>query len=134
MKWMMVLLALTVPVAAQPAKKQVTLEITLKDHIAFRRGGVWTPAGDAHVTNWYVRMPAAFFDGKKLTAAAEDYFYANLYGPTWKDGNGDGSRYMPVEAAARVLTAKEIAGQLWTTKNRQLVVFGTDGKVLEKLK
>ena len=40
---------------------------------------------------------------------------------------------MPKELKARVLTRPEIDSKLRTTKNKQLVVFGADGKVIEKL-
>lgn len=126
---------MSLPSFAAPKSTEVTLEVTLTDNLGIRRGpnGAWTPMGAPHVSSWFIRVPQKFLRANKLTPAAEDYFYASLYGPTWKQGNDDGSRYMPVEAKVRVLTAKEIAGALWTQQNRKLVVFGPDGNVREKL-
>ena len=129
----MLLLALVVGPALADAKKPLTLELTLTDNLGFRHGSEWKAAGSPHVTTWWVRMPAPFFDGKKLTPAAEDFFYAQLYGPTWKNGNDDGSRYMPVEVKVRVLKDKEVAEKPWEAKKGKLTVYGPDGKVVEKL-
>lgn len=126
---------MSLPAVAAPKSADVTLEVTLTDNLGIRRGpkGEWTPMGAPHVSVWFIRVPPKFLRGGKLTPAAEDFFYASLYGPTWKQGNDDGSRYLPVEAKVRVLTAKEVASALWTQQNRRLVVFAPDGSVREKL-
>lgn len=125
----------SLPAFADHKSSDVTLEVTLTDNLGIRRGpnGAWTPMGAPHVSTWFIRVPPKFLRSNKLTPAAEDFFYASLYGPTWKQGNDDGSRYLPVEAKVRVLTAKEIATALWTQQNRKLVVFALDGTVREKL-
>jgi|GEM_PF-1279518 len=134
MKSLIMLLALVgAGTASGGEKKPLTLELTLTDNLGFRIGGQWKAPGEPHVTTWFVRMPAAFFDGKKLTAVAEDAFYAQLYGPTWKNGNDDGSRYMPVSIKVRVLKDKEVAEAPWAKKGGKLTVYGPDGKMIEKL-
>jgi hypothetical protein len=129
------LLAMAVGAPVVAAPKVVTLELTLTDNLGFRRGPnrEWTAVGQPHVTTWFVRMPAAWLDGKKLTAQAEDFFFAQLYGgPGWKNGNDDGSRYMPQEVKVRVIDAKEAAGKPWTAKRQQLAVYAPDGKVTKE--
>lgn len=128
------LLAVLVPFiafAAGKTGKPVTLELTLVDDLGLPIGGTWRPTGSPHTTKWFARVPPSWFDAKsgRLTKQGEKHFYANLYGPTWEQGNDDGSKYIPIDLKARALSDKEVAARPWVAANRNLAVFAEDGSV-----
>jgi hypothetical protein len=59
-------------------------------------------------TNTYVyAVPDAWIENATLSADGFEKVYAHLYGATWRSGNDDGSRYIVLDASARVLPATD---------------------------
>ena len=81
--------------------------LTLEDALAFYRPAVedytFNPA--ATLTNrWHYAIPADWLaaDGT-LPPARLEVLLCHLYGPSWRQGNDDGSRYVVVRADIAVL-------------------------------
>jgi hypothetical protein len=110
-----------------------TLELTLEDTLAFDHDGVWVPGARTQKTTWFARVPGALFEGGQVARAVEEAFFSQIYGASWKLGNGDGSRYMPLTLSARELSDDEVAAQPWVAQRRTLYVFGDDGALKEQI-
>jgi hypothetical protein len=85
----------------------IRIEVTIKDTMAF-----WNNALETHTfnpngycpTNTYVfEVPDAWIADGVLTAAGLERVFVHLYGPSWRVGNEDGSKYIVLESSSRVL-------------------------------
>lgn len=81
------------------------VEITIEDTLAFYR-----PDADTYVVNpsvrpkkstWVYDVPATLVADGALTEAGLERVFAQLYGPTWRQGNADGSRYTVISVVSR---------------------------------
>lgn len=55
----------------------------------------------------YLRVPALLLDQGELRPDQLDLIFAYLYGPGWRDGNEDGSRYVWRDLKVRRLSSAE---------------------------
>lgn len=87
----------------------VRVEVTIKDTMAFWDDylGTYTfnPDGYAPTNVWVFEVPDAWVSGGALTDAGLEGVCCYLYGATWRQGNGDGSRYVVLESRSRRLPA-----------------------------
>lgn len=87
------------------------IEVTIKDTMAFwddyLSAYTFDPNGYAPTNTYVYLVPDDWLSGGTLEPDALERVYAHLYGATWRQGNGDGSRYQVLETRARVLPADD---------------------------
>ena len=86
------------------------VQLTLKDALMFPSGGI-SPATYACVI--FLRVPPDWLAGQQLKPEGFEKVFEKMYGPTWRQGNSDGSRYHVMSQQARVLTPEEEAAAPW---------------------
>lgn len=80
----------------------------------------------------YLRAPAHWLENGQLTQAAKDAVLAKLYGPDWKNGNSDGSRYVVLSFGCRPMSATEEASGAWRKTPHSWYYRVAPGDRLEK--
>ena len=61
----------------------------------------------------FCRVFGDWVEGGELAAARVEAFYEYLYGATWRRGNEDGSRYLPVSTTCQLLSEEEKVAKPW---------------------
>ena len=95
--------------ARYPRQVDAFIRLTIEDTLAFYNPAIgdYTWRRDRTATSdWYYTIPAGWLaeDGQ-LPAARLEALLCGLYGPRWRQGNADGSRYVVVQSAVTVLDA-----------------------------
>jgi hypothetical protein len=65
-------------------------------------------------TNWY-RLPDDWLSDGALAAERREQILGHLYGADWRQGNGDGSKYIVLNLDEHALLDAERAERPWTT-------------------
>lgn len=78
--------------------------------------------------DYFIKVPLNWIENGQLTASALERFYAFLYGVTWRSGNEDGSRYMPLKAVVTLLNEEQ--KEEWLAKN-QCYIANDNGSILD---
>ncbi|MFY1636075.1 hypothetical protein ACN27F_22830 [Solwaraspora sp. WMMB335] len=99
--------------------------------------GVWVkgahafnPLARVTRTFWY-RLPAEWMVEGALPQERREMLVDRLYGPGWRDGNPDGSRYIILGVQEKVLSAREAAGKPWLADRGGFYVWVADGELRE---
>lgn len=82
-------------------------------------------------TFWY-RLPPGWICDGRLEPRRREQLVDLLYGPGWRTGNGDGSRYVILELQERVLSVDEARARPWLGDRAAFYVWA-DGDVLEEV-
>ena len=85
------------------------VRITLKDGLMLP--GFTAPASYTCVI--FCRVPPDWLDGARLGEEKLEVIYESLYGPGWRAGNEDGSRYVVLDVDSRVLEPDEEQSAPW---------------------
>jgi len=101
--------------AGTPAVKY--LRVTITDTLGFWDDylGDYTFNPDQAKTfiNWY-RLPDDWLPDGALPAERREQILAHLYGADWRQGNGDGSKYIVLNLDEHALLDAEQAERAWT--------------------
>ncbi|MDG4763872.1 hypothetical protein O7632_07085 [Solwaraspora sp. WMMD406] len=99
--------------------------------------GVWVEGAhafdpQAKVTRifWY-RLPAEWIVDGALPRERRETLVDQLYGPGWREGNPDGSRYIILALQEQVLTDEEADGKPWLSDRAGFYVCDTEGDLRE---
>jgi hypothetical protein len=84
--------------------------VELKDGMGFDSGFV-SPA--SYTCMMYYRLPENWLDGEALLSDKKEAMLQEMYGRTWRMGNGDGSYYAVFSFVERVLSAQEEEERPW---------------------
>lgn len=84
--------------------------VTLRDGLALPSGFV---ARSSHACAIYCRVPPDWIEGDSLAPERLEAVYEKLYGPTWREGNDDGSSYAVLSLRTHVLTDEEERSAGW---------------------
>jgi len=83
----------------------IRVEVTIKDTMAFWNdhieSHVFNPNGYCPTNVWVYEVPDDWVSGSELNETGLEGVCAHLYGPTWRAGNDDGSKYVVLEATSR---------------------------------
>ncbi|WFE24945.1 hypothetical protein O7623_16055 [Solwaraspora sp. WMMD791] len=95
--------------------------------------GVWVegthafdPAAGITRTFWY-RLPTEWVVNGAILQQRREMLVDRLYGPGWRNGNPDGSRYIILRVREKVLTDGEAAGKPWLAERGGFFVCAPDG-------
>lgn len=81
----------------------VVIQIDLQDALRFPSGVESPPAAPLQI---FVKAPASWVTGKGISEAGKKEVLARLYGgPSWMNGNSDGSTYVVKSFSSKVITA-----------------------------
>lgn len=108
------------------------LRLTVTDTL-----GVWvdgnhafSPLAKVTRTCWY-RVPSDWVVGGALAPGRRDRLVDALYGPGWREGNPDGSRYVLLEVDEKVLTEREVRSRPWLSDRAGFYVWTPEGEFRE---
>ena len=93
------------------------LRLTLTDTLGFWDDDlgdyIFDPENSKSFTTWF-RLPDGWlFEGRLLPERREQLFEF-FYGPGWRGGNGDGSKFIVLDSREHELSEAERAGRVWT--------------------
>jgi len=87
------------------------IELTHTDTMAFWNDDVGAflhnPDGYSPTSTFLYEVPDDWIAGGTLTPEGLERIHAHLYGPTWKNGNGDGSQYVVLKSTAKIISASD---------------------------
>jgi hypothetical protein len=112
---------------------RVYLRLTITDTLSVLVDGspAVNPLAKVTRTFWY-RLPPEWISGGRLLPERRGYLLDLLYGPGWRQGNGDGSRYVILEIVEHVLTDDEARGRPWLS-DRAAFYAWREGDVIEEI-
>jgi len=102
-----------------------TLGVLVDDVHAF------SPLAKVTRTFWY-RLPESWVSGTRLVPQRREDLLDRLYGPGWREGQPDGSRYMILEIQERVLSVDEAQAKPWLA-DRAAFYAWRDGDLMEEI-
>jgi hypothetical protein len=111
----------------------VYLRLAITDTLSVLIDGshAMNPLAKVTRTFWY-RLPADWVCSGRLRPRRREQILDLLYGPGWREGNGDGSRYIILELHERVLSEGEASGRPWLADRAAFYVW-RDGDVIEEV-
>ena len=83
---------------------QKRIKLTIEDTLSFYNdyvGDYVFNENNIKTLDYFIKVPLDWIENGQLTAPALEKFYAFLYGETWRNGNDDGSRYLPLKATVQ---------------------------------
>ncbi|MFV2019823.1 hypothetical protein [Micromonospora sp. LOL_023] len=99
--------------------------------------GVWVEGAHAFDpiaritrTFWY-RLPAEWVVDGAIPVQRREMLVDRLYGPDWRNGNPDGSRYIILGMQEKVLSDGEAADKPWLADRAGFYVWVPDGELRE---
>ena len=104
------------------------IKLTVTDALGFYDDylGDYTFNPNYTPTNTYFyKVPNDWIEDDQLKVEKIEMLFAHLYGPTWRMGNADGSRYIIVSHEAHVLNEEE-KKQEWLERKTCYVVRAED--------
>jgi hypothetical protein len=108
------------------------LRLTVTDTL-----GVWVdgnhafnPLAKVTRTCW-CRVPSDWIVGGSLASGRRDRLVDALYGPGWREGNPDGSRFVLLEVDEKVLTEREVRARPWLSDRAGFYVWTREDALRE---
>lgn len=99
--------------------------------------GVWVEGAHAFDpiaritrTFWY-RLPAEWVVDGAIPVQRREMLVDRLYGPDWRNGNPDGSRYIILGVQEKLLSDGEAADKPWLADRAGFYVWIPDGELRE---
>lgn len=84
--------------------EEIIVQITLKDALITSFG---SRMPSPYTCKIFLRAPENWVENDNLTEEGKEKFFQTFYGPDWKNGNSDGSRYSVYEYEETVLKSPE---------------------------
>lgn len=85
---------------------RIYVNVSITDTLSFWRDDVGTYVWNPKLSTTVFRdfeVPQAWVRDGKLVPDAFERIYEYFYGPRWREGNADGSRYVVLEAESEVV-------------------------------
>ena len=87
------------------------IRVDMEDALQLPSGNTFpSPSGPLIL---FVKAPGTWLEKGALTPKAKAALLARLYGPTWEQGNDDGSKYVVKSFTSHELTAKDLKAPPW---------------------
>jgi len=106
---------------------ETRIKLTIDDTLSFYNdfiGDYVFNDNNIQTNDYFLKVPLGWIENGQLNSNALGRFYNLLYGPNWRAGNGDGSRYLPLKATVIFLTDQQ--KDEWLTK-RNCYIANNDG-------
>lgn len=87
------------------------VSVELQDGMGFSSSDFISPA--AYACKMYYRLPESWLDGEALLSDKREAMLQEMYGKTWRMGNGDGSYYAVFSFAEHVFSPQEEEERAW---------------------
>ncbi|HRH45132.1 MAG TPA: hypothetical protein PKY82_26070 [Pyrinomonadaceae bacterium] len=110
---------------------QKRVKLTIDDTLSFYDdyiGDYIFNENNVRTNNYFVKVPLEWLENGQLTVYGLERFYEYLYGTTWRMGNDDGSRYLPLAAGITFLNDEQ--KDEWLIK-QYCYSINLDGSVLK---
>ncbi|HEU4421071.1 MAG TPA: hypothetical protein VFR67_00850 [Pilimelia sp.] len=109
------------------------LRLTITDTLGVTANGAdaFNPLARVTRTFWY-RLPEAWVRGGRLSPRRREQILDQIYGPGWRTGQVDGSRYVILELQERVLSVDEAHAKPWLS-DRAAFYAWREGDVIEEV-
>ncbi len=107
------------------------IKLTIDDTLSFYNdyiGDYTFNENNIQINDYFIKVPLNWLENGQLTADALEKFYAFLYGETWRSGNDDGSRYLPLKAVVTFINDEQ--KDEWLAKN-QCYIANDNGTISE---
>ncbi len=95
----------------EPEAGRMFVELTVEDTLAFYRPELETyvvnPRIATQTNTWVYDVPAELVVEGALSPAGLERIFAQLYGPNWRSGNSDGSRYTVINVTSRIVSSTD---------------------------
>jgi hypothetical protein len=110
----------------------VYLRLTITDTLA-----VWVEGSTAFdplakiTRTFWCRLPGDWVVDGALREARRDCLVDHLYGPGWRTGNPDGSRYIILDMQEKLLSEREAEAKPWLSDRANFYVCEPDGTLSE---
>jgi hypothetical protein len=108
------------------------LQLTVTDTLAVWADGshAVNPSAKVVRTAWY-RLPDHWVIDDVLAPGRCDRLVDNLYGPDWRRGHPDGSRFVLLDLRVRVLSPEEARTRPWLGDRAAFYAWDTDDDIHE---
>jgi len=108
---------------------KVTITDTLSFWDDFLESHTFNPNNSSTIAGWY-QVPDGWLSAEgDLPEEKREVLFKYLYGPTWRSGNEDGSKYVVLKCDVHRLTDAEAQLRPWATGKESCYVVGADNTV-----
>jgi hypothetical protein len=108
------------------------LELRLTDTLSFwddyLEDYVFNPENKKDFVTWY-RLPDDWVTDNPLQGDKLEALLKHIYGENWRLGNGDGSRYQPLDIKVNILLHEESAQKPWLNEQRPCYIISDTGSI-----
>src|SRR5580693_6276991 len=105
---------------------RITFTDTMGFYDEFLGDYVSNPANSKTFTDWY-RVPDDWLHEDALPPERREALLRHMYGESWRQGNGDGSKYVVLKMEEHTLTAAEIAERPWVAARQNCYAVDSAG-------
>jgi hypothetical protein len=81
-------------------------------------------------TDWY-RLPEDWLHDGVLIPERRQALLRHMYGPSWRLGNGDGSKYVVLNMEEHLLSEAEVAERPWLLLHDKCYTVDSDGVIAD---
>lgn len=104
--------------AESPAEPSTQLPNTIQTLIIALKDGLLLPSGfvapSPYTCTLFCRVPSDWLEDRNLKAPYLEKIYEKMYGPTWRQGNSDGSSYVVRESRSDVVAPEMVNATNWS--------------------
>lgn len=99
------------PAASVAGPALETLIVIVKDGLLLPSGFI---SQASYTCNFFCRVPPAWTENGKLLEIYLERLYEQVYGPDWRLGNSDGSRYVVIDSYSQVFAPDVVKTTQWS--------------------
>jgi hypothetical protein len=111
------------------------IKLTIKDTLAFyddALGDYTFNPDNAQTAVYWFALPDSAFDGDGLCPECQEPLLQAIYGPTWRNGNGDDSKYVVLHVQPNLPTPDEEKSRPWLAERAHCLLV-TDAGLCESV-
>jgi hypothetical protein len=106
------------------------IKLTIQDTLAFYNDSVgdytFNPDYPQTAVYWFA-LPQSAFDGDDLLPQCQEPLLQAVYGPKWRSGNDDGSKYIVLNVRLSLPTPEEERTRPWLAERVTCLLITEDG-------
>jgi hypothetical protein len=106
------------------------IKLTIKDTLAFYNDAVgdytFNPDNAQTAVYWFA-LPESAFDGDDLRPECQEPLLQAIYGPDWRHGNGDDSKYVVLHVRLSLPTPEEEQSAPWLAERAACLIVSEEG-------
>ena len=106
------------------------IKLTIKDTLAFYNDGLgdytFNP-DNAQTSVYWFALPESAFDGDDIRPECHEPLLQAIYGPDWRQGNGDDSKYIVLHVRLSHPTPEEEQTCPWLSERAPCMVISEEG-------